>query len=434
MSDPTTDPPHGSRTPAEGGTAPEPSAGAPPESTTFGPADATKTAGLGAVEVHPVARLPEEWREVLEALGEKPFRAKQIFRWIHERGVFDARQMTDLSLALREKLASEGLVEPGNVTLVHRAADGTRKLLVELAHGAKVECVLIPMTPSGSDADAGTAEADDPDDEAPVPGASEAQKRVTLCISTQFGCAMGCVFCASGKAGLFRGLGAAEVVYQVLVARRFLEPNEYLRNLVFMGMGEPLHHYEETARALRLLSHPDGRGMSLRRITVSTVGLAPGIERLGEEFGGKVGLALSLHAPSDAVRDRIMPMNKKYPIARLMQALEGYPLPPRRRITIEYTLMDGINDSLEQADELARLLRPLRVKVNLIPMNDISDSELHAPRGASVMAFRERLAGHGYSCFVRTRRGDDVSAACGQLALQAVAPSRLTARQRGRAP
>lgn len=438
MSDSTTDPPHGSRTPTEGDAAPEPSAGAPRESATFGPADATKTAGLGAVEVHPVARLPEEWREVLEALGEKPFRAKQLFRWIHERGVFDARQMTDLSLPLREKLANEGLVEPGSVTLVHRAADGTRKLLVELAQGAKVECVLIPMTPSGSDADAGTAEADDPDDDvpggAPVPGASEAQKRVTLCISTQFGCAMGCVFCASGKAGLFRGLGAAEVVYQVLVARRFLEPDEYLRNLVFMGMGEPLHHYDETARALRLLSHPEGRGMSLRRITVSTVGLAPGIERLGEEFGGKVGLALSLHASSDAVRDRIMPMNKKYPIARLMQALEGYPLPPRRRITIEYTLMDGINDSLEQADELARLLRPLRVKVNLIPMNDISDSELHAPRGARVMAFRERLAGHGYSCFVRTRRGDDVSAACGQLALQAVAPSRLTARQRGRAP
>lgn len=371
---------------------------------------------------------------MLEAAGEKPFRAKQIFRWIHERGVFDARQMTDLSLSLREKLAGEGLVEPGSVTLVHRAADGTRKLLVELAHGAKVECVLIPMTPTGSDADASTAEADDPDEDAPAPGAPEPQKRVTLCISTQFGCAMGCVFCASGKAGLFRGLGAAEVVYQVLVARRFLEPDEYLRNLVFMGMGEPLHHYDETARALRLLSHPEGRGMSLRRITVSTVGLAPGIERLGEEFGGKVGLALSLHAPSDAVRDSIMPMNKKYPIARLMRALEGYPLPPRRRITIEYTLMDGINDSLEQADELARLLRPLRVKVNLIPMNDITDSDLHAPRGASVVAFRERLSGHGYSCFVRTRRGDDVSAACGQLALRAVAPVRLTARQRGRAP
>jgi 23S rRNA (adenine2503-C2)-methyltransferase len=263
------------------------------------------------------------------------------------------------------------------------------------------------------DADASAAPEDDEDDEQ---GAPE-KTRVTLCVSTQYGCAMGCVFCASGQAGLQRGLTASEIVSQVLISRTQLGPNEELKNLVFMGMGEPLHHYDETARAIRLLTHPVARGMSPRRITVSTVGLVPGIARLGADFGGKVGLAVSLHAPSDEVRDRIMPMNRKFPIAELIQALREYPLPMRRRITIEYTLMDGVNDSPDQARELALLLRGLRVKVNLIPMNPISASELKAPSGARVAAFQRALGEAGLSCFVRTRRGDEVSAACGQLAI-----------------
>lgn len=381
--------------------------------------DATISRGQSALALHPVARLPEEWSEAMAALGEKPFRAKQAFRWIHERGVLDPENMTDLSRSLRIQLGEDGLREPGSVDVVHESVDGTRKILLSLAHGAKIETVLIPMTPGGADAD----EAEDEEAELQGP-----KKRVTLCISTQFGCAMGCVFCASGQAGLFRGLGAAEVVYQVLVARRYLHRDEEIRNLVFMGMGEPLHHYEETWRALKLLTHPDASGMSPRRITVSTVGLIPGIRRLGEDFGGKVGLAVSLHAPDDETRNRILPMNKKYPIAELMKALREYPLPPRRRLTIEYTLIGGVNDSLSQADRLADLLRALRVKVNLIPMNGIEASDLKSPRGEQVLAFRERLASHGYSCFVRTRRGDDVSAACGQLAMQAVSPQRLTRR------
>lgn len=370
---------------------------------------------MNSPTVHPVARKLEEWREYVATIGEKPFRAGQIYRWIHVRGVINPDEMTDLSVALRERLKKDGLAEPGVVESVHESSDGTRKLLLDLPHGAKVECVLIPMTSFGPD----SPDEDEEEFEGP-------RAKVTLCVSTQFGCAMGCVFCASGKAGLFRGLGAAEVVYQVLVARRYLKKNEDLRNIVFMGMGEPLHHYEETKRALELLTDPDGGGMSPRRITVSTVGLVPGIERLGQDFSGKVGLALSLHAPDDETRSRIMPMNKRYPIAELMRALAAYPLPPRRRITIEYTLIDGVNDGPEHAENLVRLLRHVPVKVNLIPMNGISASEHRGSSAEKVVWFKERLAQAGYSCFVRTRRGDDVSAACGQLALRAIEPTRLT--------
>lgn len=384
--------------------------------------DPSVTRGKSAAEIHPLARTLEEWESVLAGWGQRSFRAKQVFRWIHTRGVFDPAEMTDLSKDLRERLVKAGTSEPGRVEQVHRSSDGTRKLLLELDRKATVECVLIPMTPGNLDADS-AAGVEDEESEQDLP-----KKRVTLCISTQFGCAMGCVFCASGQSGLFRGLGAAEVVYQVLRAKTYLDADEDLRNLVFMGMGEPLHHYEETARALRLLTHPEGGKMSPRRITVSTVGLVPGIKKLGEDFGGKIGLAVSLHAPDDETRNRIMPMNKRYPIRELMQALREYPLPPRRRLTIEYTLIGGINDQLHHADKLAELLRPLRVKLNLIPMNPIQASDLKAPDPAGVVAFRERMAGHGYSCFVRTRRGDDVSAACGQLALQSIAPERLVRR------
>jgi 23S rRNA (adenine2503-C2)-methyltransferase len=274
--------------------------------------------------------------------------------------------------------------------------------------------VLIPMTPLSGDAD--LAAASDDDDELGLDAPSE-RTRVTLCVSTQFGCAMGCVFCASGRAGLGRGLGADEIVSQVIIARRYLDASEDLTNLVFMGMGEPLHHYDETARALRLLTHPEGTGMSPRRITVSTVGLVPGLKKLGADFAGKVGLAVSLHAPDDPTRDRIVPMNKRYPLSELIAALKSYPLPRRRRITIEYTLIDGVNDSDAHADRLVRVLSGLAVKVNLIPMNPVEGSGLQASPPERVDAFQARVAGYGYSCFVRARRGDEVSAACGQLAL-----------------
>jgi 23S rRNA (adenine2503-C2)-methyltransferase len=362
----------------------------------------------------PVGRLPEEWQAALSALGERPFRAKQLFRWLHQRAEFDPEQMSDLSVPFRARLVEAGVAAPFQVETVHESKDGTRKLVLVAKDGARVESVIIPMTDL-SDADAGAAPSEDEDDERE--GQPTAKSRVTLCISTQFGCAMGCVFCASGQAGLVRGLRASEIVSQVYLAKRYLRPDEQLSNLVYMGMGEPLHHYEQTARSVRLLTHPDGLGMSPRRITISTVGLTPGIERLGRDFAGKIGLAVSVHAPNDEIRDKIIPMNRRYPVAALMRALRAYPLPKRRRITIEYTLIDGVNDAPSQARELATLLRGLPSKINLIPMNPITASELQAPKSEAVRQFQDILANAGYSCFVRTRRGDEVSAACGQLAM-----------------
>jgi 23S rRNA (adenine2503-C2)-methyltransferase len=218
-------------------------------------------------------------------------------------------------------------------------------------------------------------------------------------------------------AGLKRHLGADEIVAQVAAGRWRLDAGERLRNVVFMGMGEPLHNYAATALSLRLLTHPDGTGLSARRITVSTSGLVPEIARLGHDFGGNIGLAVSLHAADDETRSRLMPINRKYPLAALMDALRAYPLPRRRRITIEYTLVSGENDRTEDARRLAKLLRGLPVKVNLIPMNPIGAPGLGPPGSDRVFGFQAVLCDSGYSCFVRRRRGDDVNAACGQLAL-----------------
>jgi len=358
-------------------------------------------------ELHPVARLPEEWRPFLAERGEPAFRADQIYRWIHAQGVFEPERMSNLSRGLRAQLAELNLTCPLTEVSARRSSDGTRKLLLRLHDGLAIECVLIPQGPLDDEDDDGG------DDEAE----SVTDKPLTLCVSTQVGCAMGCVFCASGQAGLKRGLGAHEIVSQVILARRHLDPGERIRNLVFMGMGEPLHHYAETARTIHLLNHPLGHAMSPRRITVSSVGLINGIKRLGEDFGGKVGLAISLHAPDSETRSQIIPMNRHQPMDELMQALRAYPLPKRRRITIEYTLIDGVNDRVEHARRLAETLRGLPSKVNLIPMNPISASDLHAPRPEAVDAFRRELSRLRVSCSVRQTRGDDVDAACGQLAL-----------------
>jgi 23S rRNA (adenine2503-C2)-methyltransferase len=375
--------------------------------------------------IHPIARTPDEWTQALAPRGERAFVAKQVFGWIHRKGVLDPARMTNLSAKLRDALAAEGVGEILAIESVHGSADGTRKLVLRLADGATIETVLLPSVsgPGAAaemDADSAAAPDDDEDDEAeaPAPGVV----RVTQCISTQVGCAMGCVFCASGVAGLKRHLGAEEIVGQVLAGRGLLAEGEQLRNVVLMGMGEPLHNYDATARALRLLTHPEGIGLSTRRVTVSTSGLVPEIERLGKDFGGQVALAISLHAADDATRTAIMPINRRYPIAELMAALRAYPLPRRRRITIEYTLVAGKNDGLDQARKVAALLSGLRVKVTLIPMNPIAASPLGPSDWQRVLAFQKVLTDAGYSCFVRRRRGDDVAAACGQLALLGAKP------------
>lgn len=374
----------------------------------------------------PLARMPDEWALVAQSLGGRAFHGKQIFRWIQLRGVTNPAEMSDLPASLRQALTAAGVGETLDVTQERRAADGTRKLLVTMKDGASVETVLIPEITRGKsdlpapvpmDADADSSALDDTEDDEPALGPTATKKRVTQCISTQVGCAMGCVFCASGVAGLKRNMRADEIVSQILVGRRRLDPDEALRGVVLMGMGEPLHNYDATARTLRLLTHPDGIGLSSRRVTVSTSGLVPEIARLGEDFRGQIGLAISLHAPTDETRSRLMPINRRYPLGELMAALRAYPLPPRRRITIEYTLVVGQNDTIADARLVARLLVGLPVKVNLIPMNPIEGSALGPPDLTGVLAFQRILCDAGYSCFIRRRRGDDVSAACGQLAL-----------------
>ena len=384
----------------------------------------TSTVTLGRSKrdaLGPLARTPEEWAQEAVRLGGRTFHGKQVFKWIQARGVTDAALMTDLPQALRLALAKpaeeggSGLGSILSIVTERRSTDNTRKLLVSLGDGANVETVLIPRRIGGApkqedDADAAAGDEDEPEaDGGYIP--------VTQCISTQVGCAMGCVFCASGVAGLKRQMRADEIVAQVLVGRSRLDERERLRNVVFMGMGEPLHNYEATARALRLLTHRDGISLATRRVTVSTSGLVPEIAKLGEDFKGQIGLAISLHAADDETRTRLMPINKKYPLAELMTALRAYPLPPHRRITIEYTLVAGKNDTREEAQKLVRLLARLPVKINLIPMNPIEASTLQPPDFSGVLAFQRVLVEAGFDCFVRRRRGDDVDAACGQLAL-----------------
>lgn len=359
--------------------------------------------------VHPLERLPEEWAEVLVSWGEPKYRGAQVFHWIHQRGVFDPAEMTNLPKSLREKLAQEELFPAYEISQFHLSEDRTRKMLVKFHDGREIETVLLPQGAPGDLA----AINEDEDDDAAAP----ANTPISQCISTQVGCAMGCVFCASGIAGLKRHLTAAEIVAQVLLGRLKSEAHEHVRNVVLMGMGEPLHNYDNVARALVLLTHPDGLGLSTRRVTLSTSGLVPQIDRLGSDFGGQVQLAVSLHSVDNTKRSLLMPINRKHPIDELMDALRRYPLPKRRRITIEYTLIAGKNDDVRDADKLVDLVRGIPVKVNLIPMNSIEASPLAAPDFSGVEAFQERLRSRGIAAYIRRTRGDDIAAACGQLAL-----------------
>jgi 23S rRNA (adenine2503-C2)-methyltransferase len=326
-------------------------------------------------------------------LGEKPYRARQIFRWLHQRGAASLDEMTDLPVALRARLGAEIRIEALERAEERRSSDGTIKWTWRTVDGKLVESVYMPE-----------------------PG------RKTLCLSTQAGCAMGCTFCMTGTMGLSRNLTPGEIVDQVARAnRRLLELGEGtgtrpLTNLVFMGMGEPLHNYENVRSALEVLLSEDGPNFSNRHVTVSTSGIVPEMRRFGEETDVK--LAVSLNATTDEVRSAIMPLNRRWPLAELLAACRSFPMKKGRRITFEYVLLGGVNDTDEDATRLSRLVKGIPAKVNLIPYNENPGLGFHAPAPGRVESFRDRLVAANVTAVVRRNRGRDIAAACGQLAAE----------------
>jgi 23S rRNA (adenine2503-C2)-methyltransferase len=324
----------------------------------------------------------------LDARGHARFHAGQIFRWIFQRGVTDPAAMTDLSRELRELLAAEFQISTPAVVHREKSVDGTEKFLLRLADGKNIESVFIPDTPS-----------------------------MTFCISTQVGCAMACAFCLTGKMGLVRNLTAGEIVGQVRVLADTLDMRDMRFNIVLMGMGEPLHNYDETMKALRILADENGFSIAPKRVTLSTVGLLPQLERLAKE-PIMPNLAISLHAPTDAQRGELVPINRKYGVADIIAACKRFPLKRRSRITFEYVMLAGVNDRPEDARRLAKLLAGVKSKVNLIPLNAAAGIPFERPSDAAVDRFGKILANHGLTVSVRKSRGRDIRAACGQLIVE----------------
>lgn len=318
--------------------------------------------------------------QFLAGQGKERYRATQLFKWLYQQDAANFEEMTNLSKALREELATTACISRLEPEAVEIGNDGTRKYLFRLEDGNAVESVLIPD-----------------------------EDRNTLCISTQAGCAMQCAFCLTGTFKLTRNLTTAEIVNQILAVRRDVE----VRNIVLMGMGEPLHNLENVIAALQIMVNDNGLKLSSRRVTVSTCGLVPELERLGREV--TVNLAVSLNATTDELRDRIMPVNKRYPIATLLAALKKFPLPGRRKITIEYVLLGGLNDTPEDAKRLVRLLSDIPCKINLIPFNPHEGADFRPPTRAALDAFHKFLLDRHFTVITRDSRGSDISAACGQL-------------------
>jgi 23S rRNA (adenine2503-C2)-methyltransferase len=334
--------------------------------------------------------------QLVAAMGNKPLHARQIYQWIYARRAHSFRQMTDLPAALRARLEQACSLGHPRIQRVAAARDGTRKYLLEPVRGGQVEAVFIPEP-----------------------------RRITFCLSPQIGCALDCRFCHTALLGLTRHLGAGEIVGQALA---LLEDNEARIggrpvNVVMMGMGEALHNYDETLAAIRILADPRGVGIPIRRITLSTAGLAPAIRKLAAE-PVRPRLAVSLNATTDEVRTTIMPINKRHPIAELMEACASWTLTPRERITFEYVLLAGVNDTARDARRLASLIHKhqLRAKVNLIPFNAGSGLPFKEPSRETIAAFQKDLLAHGVAVSVRANRGRDIAAACGQLALAEAGP------------
>jgi 23S rRNA (adenine2503-C2)-methyltransferase len=328
---------------------------------------------------------PTEMEALAESLGAPRYHGRQLARWIFARGVADLEAMSDLPKDLRAALAGRASVDLPGIERRTPSQDGSHKLVLRYPDGARAQAVLMPDG-----------------------------ERLTLCLSTQVGCGFGCAFCFTGTMGLERNLSAGEIVGQVMVARRGLDAGRRITHIVYMGMGEPLANYTATIKSLRLLADPQAFGFSPRRITVSTVGLVSGIERMARETL-KVNLAISLHATSNEIRDRIMPVNRGFAIEELLAACRRFPLPFRQRMTFEYVLLDHVNDAVEDARRLVRLLKGIRAKINLIPFNDWEGSGFARPPLARILAFQAMLLEHGITATIRWSKGEDIGAACGQL-------------------
>jgi 23S rRNA (adenine2503-C2)-methyltransferase len=338
-----------------------------------------------------------ELRAFLQPLDKAAFRASQLVKWIYAYGVTDFGRMTNLSKSFRERLAEVAYVSTLQPAVTQVSDDGTVKFAFTVPGGA-IESVVIPD-----------------------------EGRLTLCLSTQVGCALACAFCYTGSLGLTRHLTTAEIVNQVCAARDWLAAHgrPKLTNLVYMGMGEPLHNYENTVRSIQIATLNDGLQFSHRKITVSTAGLLPEMDRLMRET--QVHLAVSLHATADPQRTRLMPINRRYPLGDLLDTCKRLPLHHRQRITFEYTLIDGVNDAESDARRLAALLRGIPSKINLIAMNEHPASAFKAPPYERIRRFQDILQDAGYAAFLRTRRGDDIAAACGQLGERAPVPPHAAA-------
>ncbi len=329
--------------------------------------------------------------ELLGLMGEKPYRAEQILKWIHQRDVNDFESMTDISKVLRAKLNEVAEIREPEVVMDKISVDGTRKWLIKTISGSSVEMVFIPEDSRG-----------------------------TLCVSTQAGCMLDCKFCSTGKQGFNSNLRTWEIVSQLRIAKREMEKvyperERAITNVVMMGMGEPLFNCENVFDALNLMMEDLAYGLSKRRVTVSTSGVVPGIYAMAGVTDAS--LAISLHAPDDELRNQLVPINKKYPISELLAACRHYlaTLGEKRTITVEYILLKGVNDKPDHAQQLARVLDGFPCKINLIPFNPFPGSGFHRPSSISVRAFQDRLVQKGYSATIRTTRGEDIQAACGQL-------------------
>jgi 23S rRNA (adenine2503-C2)-methyltransferase len=330
--------------------------------------------------------LPSELEDLARELGASAYRGRQLATWLYRKGALDLDAMTDLPKEFRERLAERATIELPAIERVTPSQDGSRKLVIRLRDGARIQSVLMP------------------DDD-----------RHTLCLSTQVGCGFECAFCFTGTMGVERNLTADEIVAQLVLANASLPEGQRVTHIVFMGMGEPLANYEATVKAIRIFTDAKhGFGYPPRRITVSTVGLVSGIEKLARE-DLKVNLAISLHATTDEVRGRLMPINRSWNLDALLGTIRRFPLPARRRIFFEYVMLDQVNTSLDDARRLARLLRGIRAKVNLIPFNDWEGSEFRRPPLSTILAFQSVLLDAGITTTVRWSKGEDIGAACGQL-------------------